>query len=307
MKTIWASIGIAVCFFYLGCGSVQSAEAGVPNISQVVPLTVSAGSNGVTVKITGSNFSDQSVVLWNGGKLATTVVDDTTLASPVESASLSAPGTAQLQVENAITGQKSKSVSVTIFGATTTTTTAPALTISTTSLPSGVIGTPYSFTLVAAGGTPAYSWSVTSGKLPAGLSLSAFTGILSGTPTATGSFSFGVTVKDYSNPVQSKSATVTIVIAPTPLTITTSALSSGSTGKTYSQTLQASGGTPFYRWAISSGSLPAGLTLSSVKGTISGTPTASGIFAFNVTATDKGNPAQTSSAPMTIVVTPSSL
>src|ERR1035437_9643941 len=114
MKTIWASVGIAVCFFYLGCGSVEMAETGIPSISQVVPLMVSAGSNGVTVKVVGTNFSDQTVVLWNGNQLSTTVIDATTLASPVESASLSIPGTAQLQVQNSVTGQKSKTVNVTI-------------------------------------------------------------------------------------------------------------------------------------------------------------------------------------------------
>ena len=113
VKAIGASIGVVLCFFYLGCGGMQMAQAGVPNISQVVPQTLAAGSGGATVKIVGSNFTDPMVVLWNGSPLNTTVVDDNTLASPVESASLSVPGIAQLQVKNSLTGKISPAASST--------------------------------------------------------------------------------------------------------------------------------------------------------------------------------------------------
>ncbi len=247
------------------------AEAGVPNISQVVPLMVSAGSNGVTVEIVGTNFSDKSVVMWNGNKLSTTLVNGTTLSSPVESANLAVPGTADLQVQNSLTGQHSKSVSVTIASPAVTT---RPLAIATTSLAQGVIGVPYNASLVATGGTPTYTWKISSGRLPSGVTL-APTGVLSGTPTSIGDFSFTVSASDSGNPVQTKSSSMTLVVAASPLTITTSSLSSVAIGKAYSQTLQGSGGTPAYRWSITSGKLPSGLSLSAAKGTpISGTPTA---------------------------------
>ncbi|MGA8730703.1 MAG: Ig domain-containing protein, partial [Terracidiphilus sp.] len=61
---------------------------------------------------------------------------------------------------------------------------AKSLSITTTSLPSGQVGTAYSATLAATGGTSPYAWSLTSGTLPAGLTLNAATGAISGTPTA---------------------------------------------------------------------------------------------------------------------------
>jgi hypothetical protein len=71
------------------------------------------------------------------------------------------------------------------------------LTISTASvLPGAIVGASYSASFAAAGGVPPYTWSVTSGSsLPAGLSLSA-AGVLSGTPSTAGSYSFSITVTD---------------------------------------------------------------------------------------------------------------
>src|SRR5439155_20025642 len=59
------------------------------------------------------------------------------------------------------------------------------------SLPSGTVGTPYSQALSAAGGTAPYTWTVTAGAVPAGLTLSS-AGVLSGTPTASGTANFTV-------------------------------------------------------------------------------------------------------------------
>ena len=163
------------------------------------------------------------------------------------------------------------------------------------------MGTAYSQTLHAGGGTPNYTWSVTSGSLPAGLTLAAGSGVISGTPTASGTYSFTITVGDSGNPVQTKSVATSITIASNALTITSSALASGIDGAAYTQTLRASGGTPGYTWSITSGSLPAGLTLSS-GGVIAGTPTASGTSTFTVSLSDSGSPVQTKSATLSITV-----
>ena len=68
-----------------------------------------------------------------------------------------------------------------------------ALSIDTSSLPSGEVGVFYTYTLTASGGGGTYSWSMSSGLLPPGLSLSPG-GVISGTPTADGAYSFTVTV-----------------------------------------------------------------------------------------------------------------
>jgi hypothetical protein len=71
----------------------------------------------------------------------------------------------------------------------------PLLSIVTSTLPDGNVGTPYSVFLVREGGAGPYEWDVVSGSLPSGISLS-LAGELSGTPTAAGDFSFEVRVRD---------------------------------------------------------------------------------------------------------------
>ncbi len=178
--------------------------------------------------------------------------------------------------------------------------TATPLTINSSTLSAGTIGSGYTHNLQATGGTAPYTWSITSGALPGGLTLSAATGIIAGTPTATGTFNFTARVADAGNPAQTISASLSIVIAPVTLAITSTALPAGTQGTSYSRALQAVGGASPYTWAISSGSLPTGLTLSPSTGVISGTPTVSGNFSFGVTVSDAGSPLQTGTSTVTL-------
>jgi hypothetical protein len=179
---------------------------------------------------------------------------------------------------------------------------APALVITSTTLPSAIAGSAsYSSSLKASGGTAPYTWSITSDSLPSGLSLATTTGIVSGTPTATGVFTFTVAVTDAESPAQSTSGKISLSVMAAPLTIT-STLPSGTDGTAYSAPLKVSGGTPAYTWSITSGSLPAGLSLSATTGVISGTPTVSGTSSFTATVSDNSNPAETKSATSSITV-----
>src|SRR6266446_2653767 len=146
----------------------------------------------------------------------------------------------------------------------------PPLQVTSSQLPGGTAGSAYSATLSASGGTSPYSWSVSSGTLPTGLSLSS-SGTLSGPPTVAGAFPFTVAVKDAASGSASASLSITVVSLP-PLQITTSQLPGGTVSSAYAATLNASGGTSPYSWSVSSGTLPTGLSLSS-SGILSGTPT----------------------------------
>ena len=182
--------------------------------------------------------------------------------------------------------------------------TASPLTIVTTSLPEGSVGNSYFFGGVyAAGGTPDYSYAVTQGSLPNGLTLDPTSGIISGTPTLPGTTSFTVQASDSggSSPV---TQVLSITVAPGPLSITTTSLTTAYQNESYSDPLAATGGTAPYNWTITAGSLPSGLTLSS-GGVISGAATVSGTFNFTVQATDSTSPtAETASANLTLSIPP---
>jgi len=157
-------------------------------------------------------------------------------------------------------------------------------TVSTASLPGGTAGTGYSTTLQASGGTTPYSWSISAGSLPAGLTLNSSTGQISGTPTTAGTASFTVQVTDAASNTGTKA--LSIVTAAVSLQITTTSLADGQVNSAYSAPLAATGGTKPYAWSVSSGSLPAGLTLGSSTGQILGTPTSSGSFSFAIQVKD---------------------
>ncbi len=193
------------------------------------------------------------------------------------------------------------------FGAnhTVTVTIAAALSITTSSLPAATVATAYSQTISASGGTAPYTFVISSGSLPAGLSLSSG-GVISGTPTASGSYAFTVRVTDASSNTATRTYFGFTVAAPT-ISLSPSTLPSATQNSSYSQTVTASGGTSPYTYAVTSGSLPSGVALSS-SGTLSGTPTASGTFTFTITATDSttGTGPATGGHSYTLTVTPSS-
>src|SRR5712692_1737273 len=181
------------------------------------------------------------------------------------------------------------------------------LTINTTSLPDGVLNTPYNATLRSAGGTGTVTWSIPAGSLPSGLVLNAGAGTITGTPTAAGTSALTVNVTDSSNPPQSLTTALSITInavAPA-LAISTASLPNGSVGTPYDQILAVTGGTGALTWSIPSGALPAGLSLNAATGEITGTPTAATTPApsstFTVTVTDSSVPtAQTAQKQFTL-------
>jgi hypothetical protein len=144
----------------------------------------------------------------------------------------------------------------------------------------GIAGKAYSFAYTATG-NPAPAFTVTSGAPPTGLTLSG-AGVLSGTPTAGGTFTGTVSASNGISPnaTQNFSIVISNIIAFT----CTPPTATGVKGQAYSFTYSASG-SPTPTFAVSSGALPTGLTLSSA-GLLSGTPTAGGTFTGAVTASN---------------------
>jgi Putative Ig domain/Bacterial Ig domain len=186
-------------------------------------------------------------------------------------------------------------------------TTSP-LTIVTSTLPPGIVGNSYFVGYLfggvfAAGGTPDYSYAVTNGSLPGGLTLNPSSGIISGTPTTAGISSFTVQATDATGAQASQNLSIDIG-SSTPVSIRTTSLPNAAANQPYSQGLAATAGTSPYTWSLSGGTLPAGLTLGA-GGVISGTPTVSGTFPITVTVTDSGSPATTATQSLTLEIPPS--
>ena len=159
---------------------------------------------------------------------------------------------------------------------------AASLTISTTSLAGASSNLPYNQTVIAIGGAPPYTFDLLAGSLPPGVTL-APSGILSGTPTNSGTYNFFLRVTDASG--MTAQASYSVIVAGTGLRLVISSLPTGIINQGYNGALLAQGGTAPYTFTLVSGTFPAGLTLSST-GSISGTPLTTGVFPITIRLTD---------------------
>jgi uncharacterized protein YhjY with autotransporter beta-barrel domain len=331
-------------------------------VANAVSATVAANSsaNPITLNITGGAAS--SVAVASAASHGTATASGTSITY-TPTAGYSGSDSFTYTATNASGTSSPATVTITVS--------APSITLSPGVLSNGSVGTAYSQTVSASGGTAPYTYAITAGSLPVGLSLNTSTGMISGTPSASGTGNFTVTATDtnsatgsqaYSlvinglapvagavsatvaanssaNPITlnitsgtassvavasaashgtatasgtsitytptagysgsdsftytatnasgtSSPATVTITVSPPTISLNPATLNNGTVGTSYSTTLTASGGSAPYTYAITAGSLPAGLSLNTGTGAISGTPSTSGTSNLTVTATD---------------------
>ncbi len=276
-------VGFAGLTGVVGCGGgsgptaikIQGpASANVdPGDSATFSATVASDTNnaGVTWTLTGTGCSGAACGTLSG--MSTTGVAYTAPANVTTAFTVTI--TATSVAKTSVTGTVSISVPVNL-----------GITTAAGALGGGTVGVAYSVTLTQTGGVSPYTWTVTTGALPAGLSLNASTGTITGTPTAAGSPNFTVTLTDSGSPALTTTVKLSISIASPPaIVFSTKSLAGGTVGTAYSAAVAATGGAGTLTYALGSGSLPAGLSLSSA-GAITGTPTKSGSSTVIVKATD---------------------
>ena len=287
-------LAMVACLADVGCTGTPPSFHMV-TITPKGPIVVASGGTQV---LTAQVLNDTSGAGVNWTPPAHGTLTGVTTTSATYNAPVVAPGATVSDTVKATSvtfSNESSSVSLTVEGA-------PV--ISTTSLPAGNQGTPYSGTVSATGGVAPFNWSISSGSLPTGLSLGASTSnsvMITGNPGTQGTFNFTIKITDASGASGTEPLSITIN-APLPLTVATTSLPNGVLNAAYpSTTLQATGGVPPFTWTVTSGSLPTGLALAA-NGAISGAPTATGTFDFTVEVTDSEKPAMTASANLSITV-----
>lgn len=168
--------------------------------------------------------------------------------------------------------------------------------------PNGVVGTPYTTSLTVSGGTAPYVFSLTTGALPLGLTLSP-AGVISGTPTTPGISTFIAQVQDGAGGTALASFGITVLSS---LSITVGPLPNGTVGVPYNSPIGVAGGLAPYACTVTAGTLPAGLSLGAGC-VVSGTPTAAGTANLMVKAIDSSNPVLTTTGPVSLTISPAGL
>ena len=169
----------------------------------------------------------------------------------------------------------------------------PGLSLSKDSRPVGTIGVAYSNQIAASlvtspsSSQPAsnLSWSVASGALPPGIALGANDGVLSGTPTTEGSFTFTVMATGNGSDTETYTIVVRTPVLITPVPLTWAGKHGSEIGIAIDAHLVATGGTGTFTWALAGGAPPTGVTIGP-DGTIAGTPKLAGSYVFTAQVTD---------------------
>ncbi|MBM3783294.1 MAG: hypothetical protein FJW30_02985 [Acidobacteria bacterium] len=241
----------------------------------VNPATIPNGTTGTPYSVTFTT-SVPSGVVWSvaSGTLPTGLALNP--SSGALTGTPSAAGTFNFVIDASVaatlqSGQRSYTVIV-----------SDPLTISTLTLPNGTVNNPYSATVLTSGGRGPMTFSLGAGTLPAGVTLNSGSGLISGTPTASGTFTPRIDVIDADGRTANRTYSFDIAVAT--LTIGPATLPTGTIGSAYSATFTTTASSTV-TWSVASGALPTGLTLNPASGVLSGSPSAAGTFNFTIAAT----------------------
>ena len=284
-SSTWSSANYWVDVVFSATPPVTLASIVVTPASATIPVGATQQFTATGTYSDGTTQALTTGVTWASSRTATATVGTSGLASAVT------VGTATI---SATVGTVTGSASLTVQAA--------PLSVATTTLAGGTQFVAYTATLAATGGTAPYAWSIATG-LPAGLALNATTGVISGTPTGSGTSSFTVQVTDAALQTATRALSITVAAAPA-LAVSTATLVGGTQFVAYTATLAATGGLPPYTWSIPAG-LPPGLALNTTTGVISGTPSGSGAYAFTAQVTDAAAQTATRAFSITVVAAPS--
>lgn len=260
-----------------GTATFQLAVYDAASVTGITPNSGSTGG-GTSVTITGTGFLGATAVKFGATNAASFVVNSTTQITAVSPAG--SPGAVSLVV-TAPGGTGSATYTyVNLLGLVST----PSSTTQ--------VGQPYSQTNVASGGTSPFTYTITSGALPPGTSLNASTGLVSGTPSGGGNFSYTIKVTDSSPTVQTATQTVSgAITTAASVTTVTSSVNPSTVGQpvTFSATVTASGaGTPTGSVTFKDGNTPIGSGVLS-GGVATFTTAALTLGSHSITATYAGS------------------
>ena len=268
-----------------GCGGKATVNGSGSSSATSVSITSAPASvdpaDSTTLTAVVANDKNSLGVAWTlsgAGTLSnqtTTSVTYTAPAASSSSATVTVTATSRLEETRLATAQITIPVVPTVT--------------STNSGVAGAVGTTYSAQLLGSGGIAPYTWTVTSGNMPAGLSLSS-SGLITGTPLAAAAGSTNVTfqLKDAGSPIALTTAkTLTLAITPAPpITFSGVLPPTGTYNQAYAGSAAATGGLGTLTYSVASGALPTGLTLNAATGAVAGTTTVAGTYNFTIQAYD---------------------
>jgi len=262
-----------------------TVDAAGASMLEMSPLTLPAGVVGTAYSQTMTATGGMAPYTWSlaSGSMPSGLLLNTSSGAITGTPTTDGTFAFRLRVVDELIRSSEKDYSITV------TASAPAgvLTLVPSTLANGNVGSAYSTTVTVSGGTAPYTWFVVGGVLPTGVTLNAASGVLSGTPSSEGTYTFTMKVQDSLAVSTEKAYSITIAGAGVvTLMMSPSTLATATVGAAYSQSLTATGGSAPYVWAITSGSLPTGLTLGTGSGVITGTPSVSGDYALTIRATD---------------------